>query len=62
MSVAPTVSVAVIVTECVPTSLLVGVPDKTPEDVLKESHDGIDVPVNVTVSPESTSLVVTVYE
>ena len=39
-----------------------GVPDKTPVEELNVKKEGIIVPAKVTVSPTSTSDVVTVYE
>ena len=53
-------SEAVITTEWLPTSEFVGVPVRAP--ALHVSHDGTVVQVRVTVSPESTSVAVVVYE
>ena len=55
VSTAPAASVAFNTTLWVPTSALVGVPDKTPVFALKESHDGFVGVDKVTVSPISTS-------
>ena len=57
---APVESVALIITLFVPTLLFKGVPDKTPDDVFKSNQSGTVGPDNVTVSPTSTSFVVTV--
>ena len=54
-------SVAVITTAWSPTSALTGVPARTPVDAVKVNQSGTVVPVRVTVSPTSTSAVVTVY-
>ena len=54
-------SVAVITTAWSPTSALTGVPARTPVDAVKVNQLGTVVPVRVTVSPTSTSAVVTVY-
>ena len=51
---------AVISTAWLPTSALAGVPVRAP--ALQVSHDGTVVQVSVTVSPESSSLAVVVYE
>ena len=40
VSTALLLSVAVRTTECVPTLVFVGVPERTPEPALKLSHDG----------------------
>ena len=53
-------SEAVITTLWLPTSSLVGVPESAPEAHVIQ--DGTVVQVKVTVSPESTSLAVVVYE
>ena len=53
-------SFAVITTELFPTLAFNGVPDNTPVLASKVNQPGIVVPVNVTVSPISTSFVITV--
>ena len=55
VSTAPAASVAVSTTECVPTSLFVGVPDNTPVAALKINQEGLVAAARVTVSPLSTS-------
>ena len=54
------VSVAVITTEWLPTSALVGVPVRTPVAAVKVSQLGTVVPDSVALSPVSTSVAVTV--
>ena len=48
---------AVKTTEWSPTSLLVGVPDRTPVDALKLSHDGLVGAARVIVSPSRSDAV-----
>ena len=60
VAVAPASSSAVIVTLWDPTSLLDGVPERTPVSASNAIQLGIVVPVRETESPTSTSEVVTV--
>ena len=60
VAVEPLKSVAVITTEWSPTSELVGVPVKIPVDGVNVNQVGIVVPSRLTISPLSSSLVVTI--